>query len=44
MDNPKKLATLGTQNTRRRQTKRKTQQNISWLQSFLEFRCEINNL
>jgi hypothetical protein len=28
MDNPQKLSTLGTQNTRRRQTKPKTQHNI----------------
>jgi hypothetical protein len=27
MDNPEKLTTLGTQNTRRRQTKQKTQHN-----------------
>jgi len=28
MDNPEKLATLGTQNTRRRITKQKTQQYV----------------
>jgi hypothetical protein len=28
MDNPEKLATSGTQNTRRRQTKQKTQHNM----------------
>jgi len=28
MDNPQKLATLGTQNTRGRQTKQKTQHNF----------------
>ena len=30
MDNPEKVATLGTQDTRRRQTKQKTQHNICW--------------
>jgi len=30
MDNPDKLATLGTQDTRRRQTKQKTQHNMCW--------------
>jgi len=30
MDNPEKLATLGTQNIRRRQTKQKTQHNMCW--------------
>ena len=30
MENPEKLATLGTQNTRRRQTKQKTQHNMCW--------------
>ena len=28
MNNPEKLATFGTQNTRRRQTKQKTQHNM----------------
>jgi len=32
MDNPKTLATLGTQNTRRRQTKQKTERNMCWTQ------------
>jgi len=30
MDNPDKLATLGTQNTRRRQTIQETQHNMCW--------------
>ena len=30
MDNPEKLATLGTQDTRLRQTKQKTQHNMCW--------------
>jgi hypothetical protein len=32
MENPEKLATLGTQNTRRRQTKQTTQHNMCWTQ------------
>jgi hypothetical protein len=35
MDNPEKLATLSTQNTRRRQTKQKTQHHIMcWTQLY----------
>jgi len=30
MDNQEKLATLGTQDTRRRQTKQKAQHNMCW--------------
>ena len=30
VDNPEKLATLDTQNTRRRQEKRKAQHNMCW--------------
>jgi hypothetical protein len=30
MDNSEKLATQGTQDTRRRQTKQKTQHNMCW--------------
>ena len=30
MDNPEKLATMGTKDTRGRQTKQKTQHNICW--------------
>ena len=30
MDNPEKLATLGTQDTRLRQTKQKTQHYMCW--------------
>jgi len=30
MDNPEKLATLSTQNTRRIQTKQKIQHNMCW--------------
>jgi len=30
MDNPEKMATFGTQDTRRRQTKQKTQHNMCW--------------
>jgi len=30
MDNPEKLGTLGTNNTGRRQTNKKTQHNMCW--------------
>ena len=30
MDNPEKLATLGTQNKRRKQAKQNTQHNMCW--------------
>jgi len=32
MDNPEKLATLGTQDTIRRQIKQKSQDNMCWTQ------------
>ena len=44
MENPEKLATLGTQNTRRRQTKQKMQRHVSWLYPSLEFRCQTKPL
>jgi len=31
MNNPEQLATLGTQYTRRRQAKQKTQHNMCWI-------------
>ena len=34
MDNPEKLATLGTPDTRRRQTKEKTQHSMRWITLF----------
>jgi len=35
MDNPEKLAPLGTYDTRRRQAKEKTQDNICWTPSYV---------
>jgi hypothetical protein len=34
MDNPEKLATLGTQDIRRRKTKQKSQHNMCWTPLF----------
>jgi hypothetical protein len=42
MENPEKLATLGTQNTRRRQTKQKTQHNMCWTPLFATNTNNVN--
>jgi len=35
MDSPEKLAALGTQDTRRRQEKQKSQHNMCWTPSYI---------
>jgi hypothetical protein len=37
MNNPEKLATLAPQDTRRRQTKQKTQRNMCWTPLYSNF-------
>jgi len=43
MDNPEKLATLCTQDTRRRQTKQKTQHNMHWTPQYTRWRQKKTN-
>jgi len=42
MDNPEKLAKLGTQNTRRRQTKQKTQDNMCLTPLYTRLKTKTN--
>ena len=42
MDNPEKLATLGTQVIRRRPTKQKTQHNICWTPPYTRHKMKTN--
>jgi hypothetical protein len=42
MDKPGKLATLGTQITRRRQTKQTTQHNMCWIHNYRQ--ASANNV
>jgi hypothetical protein len=44
IDNPEKLATLGTEDARRRQSKQKTQHNMCWTPPYKRHKTKTRKL